>query len=76
MDTYSIKKRNMCVFVCVCVNVLACVSVCVCVGVCLYVCVGGSDRKDQVQIKITNDLLASPKQASLSCLEIITEKAE
>lgn len=49
---------------------------CVCAGVCLCVCVGGSDRKDQVQIKITNDLRAFPKQASLSCLEIITEKVE
>lgn len=56
----------MCVLVYMCLS--ACVSLCVCVG--------GSDRKDQVQIKITNDLRAFPKQASLSCLEIITEKVE
>lgn len=70
MNMCSIKKRN----VCACVCVYWCI--CVCWHVSLCVCVGGSDRKDQVQIKITNDLSAFPKQASLSCLEIITEKVE
>lgn len=64
----------MCVLVYMCLS--ACVSLCVCWCVSVCVCVGGSDRKDQVQIKITNDLRAFPKQASLSCLEIITEKVE